>query len=212
MSQSSTWAVITGDIVGSRQLEPSLFEDVMAALAATASGLAKTRPDARIVYERYRGDGWQLALSEPQLALRAALLMRAAVRSRAAKAETRLAVGLGTARLADDLAAAGGTAFERSGQALEALDGQRLWGYGGRSDVVGRDAWLAAVIILLDERSQAWSSRQAEIAAGLLVPEADSIATLAEALGLTRQTVQEHFTRAGGYALRDALAAVETTI
>ena len=49
--------------------------------------------------ERFRGDGWQLYLGAPRWTLRAALGLRAAIRSRHPSVETRLAAAFGPARL-----------------------------------------------------------------------------------------------------------------
>ena len=100
--------------------------DVLADAAREISGWT---PGADTRFTRYRGDGWQMHLAEPGLALRAALVLAARLRAADTGLATRAAIGigriedLGTASLAD----ARGPAFEASGHALDRMRyGRRL--------------------------------------------------------------------------------------
>ena len=96
--------VLTGDIVRSASLEPGRLDAAFERLREAAAELLDWT-DGRGL-ERFRGDGWQVAIAAPALALRAAMRLRAAVR--VAGAETR---GVG------HIAEAGETAVTLSQQA-----------------------------------------------------------------------------------------------
>ena len=117
-----TAAVLTGDLIGSTKVEPAALERAIDLLAETArelTGWAPPSPDPR--FTRYRGDGWQMVVAEPGLALRAVLMLSASLRAADLGLATRAAIGigavesLGTASLAD----ARGVAFEASGRGLD---------------------------------------------------------------------------------------------
>ncbi|RJS94119.1 hypothetical protein [Salinisphaera sp. Q1T1-3] len=203
-------AVITGDIVKSSALSETEFEAVMQALETAGRAIAAWPGVQKLDYERFRGDGWQLVLAPAVFGLRAALIMRAAVRSAVAASETRLALGIGPGTRGSSPGTSAGPAFERSGQALDALARHRLWAFGGTLGDSCVDQLTDGLLGLADERSQAWTARQADIAARLLAPAAPSMAALADACGLRPQTVSSHFARAGGHALQDAVERFET--
>lgn len=212
MSQHAQAAVITGDIVKSGALEAARFAAVMDALAEAAAAMSAWPQAGTVRYERFRGDGWQLFLEHAGQALRAACVMRAALRAACEAAETRLAIGVGPATCGASLGSSTGPAFERSGQALDGLASHRLWAWGGRLCVPAADTLADALIGLCDDRSQAWSARQAFHAGRLLDPEPLSLTALAEAESVSVQTVHTHFQRAGGHALREACTAFYSAI
>jgi len=75
-------AVLTGDIVRSALLLPAQMDAVRASLLDAVQavkgwkrGLAGGRP------EFFRGDGWQVLLTDPAFAMRAAIFLRASLLS-----------------------------------------------------------------------------------------------------------------------------------
>ena len=114
------WAVFTGDIVRSTDLGAQALSDVMDVLVETAQAIGNW-PDSTSAFVRFRGDGWQMALP-PLYAMRAALVIRAAVRATGKGHDTRIGIGIGAGTIVDgDLARADGPAFVASGHALDAL-------------------------------------------------------------------------------------------
>ncbi|MEQ9822978.1 MAG: hypothetical protein ABQ298_01190, partial [Puniceicoccaceae bacterium] len=92
------YAVLTGDIVGSRKLSThelaSLFEGVRGVWRC----FAEHHGDAVMgEFDVFRGDGWQVALTQPALCLRAAVFLRAAFRAHSKKVDvdSRIGVGVG---------------------------------------------------------------------------------------------------------------------
>ncbi|MGF1530518.1 MAG: hypothetical protein ACFCU4_04060 [Puniceicoccaceae bacterium] len=120
------YAILTGDLVGSRRLSGNQIGSLFAALNDFWEAFGHAHPGAVVgKIEIYRGDGWQAALELPQYCLKAALFLRAVVKAYPLdeKMDTRIGIGLGPVELLkkDRLSESNGTAFVRSGEALETL-------------------------------------------------------------------------------------------
>ena len=204
-------AVLTGDLVESGKAGAAAVERALDRLAQTADAIATWQPGAPPTrFTRFRGDGWQAVLSgAPALALRAAIVLRASLG--AAGSETRIAIGFGSADSlgSRDLADAHGTAFERSGRALDALARQpRMALAAGGANL----AFHRIILDLIDERLQRWTPEQAEAAALYLVPANPTLAEIGEWLGITPQAVGYRLAGAGATRLRKALADWEAAV
>jgi hypothetical protein len=117
-----TYAVLTGDIIGSSKLGPEGLDAAMSLLRRLAEEFEETHPESVVGQpEVFRGDSWQLALQRPALALTAGVFIRAGFK--AGDFDTRIGIGLGaverlnTERISQSV----GPAFVRSGQALDQL-------------------------------------------------------------------------------------------
>lgn len=207
----SDLAVFTGDIVGSSRLSRAELEGAMEALAGAAEAAAGwTGGEAR--FARFRGDGWQCLAPSPRLALRAALFLRAVLRREGRERDTRIALGVGPGRTPQgELAAAGGAAFRASGAALDKMPrAARLApGWAERADPGAAAGPLRGVWALADEVSRRWTPAQAGVMALWLPPGAATQAAIAGRLGVSQQTVADHWRAAGGWAVEAALAGVE---
>jgi hypothetical protein len=197
-----TAAILTGDFVGSTDAPVDALERAMQALSDTARSIsAWTGADTR--FTRFRGDGWQMHVALPGLALRAALAAVARLRAADAGLATRAAIGigriesLGSASLAD----AHGPAFELSGHALDRMPRTRRLSIDGD----GVTALHRIVVDLLDERSARWTREQAEAMALHLTPDNPTLTDIAPRLGISPQAVNYRLAGAGGTAIRHAL-------
>lgn len=202
------WTVLTGDIVESSDLSSGDLDRVMDVILSVPDEMtrwiaAPDRPMEAHVTRR-GGDGWQLAMDHPRLALRAALFLQAHVRT--AGATTRIAVATGEGKLPDtpnpDLNSAHGPAFQDSGRLLEQLDNRTLMAHadGGTLDAVFR---------LADHIAQGWTQAQARALSRMLPPGAGPRRVAAKRLGISRQAVDQALNAAGFPALMDAIEAVE---
>lgn len=201
-SESRTAAILTGDLVGSTEKPVVALERAMQTLADAARGIsAWTGADAR--FTRFRGDGWQMHVALPGLALRAALAVFARLRAADAGLATRAAIGVGRIdRMgARTLADAHGTAFEFSGHALDRMPRTRRLTIDGE----GVTPLHRIVVDLLDERSARWSREQAEAMALHLAPDNPTLTDIAPRLGISPQAVNYRLAGAGGTAIRHAL-------
>jgi hypothetical protein len=199
-------AVLLGDLVGSTRLSPARLNQVMAALASAAEALGPVAGDTH--FTRFRGDGWQLVTFRAETALRAALYLSARLKAEA-KAETRIAIGLGTVDRLDgpDLGTASGTAFLRSGQALDTMPRGRRMLLAGAPAAAG--IWIDALLTLLEQQIAGWSAPQAEAVALALEPGWSVQEDLADRLGITRQAMNARLKGAGFAAVEAALDAFE---
>ena len=195
-------AILTGDLVGSTEKPAAALERAMQALAEAALGVsAWVGADTR--FTRYRGDGWQMHVARPGLALRAALFAFARLRAADAGLATRAAIGIGRADDigSEDLGDARGSAFEASGHALDRMPRTRRLTIDGE----GVTALHRIVVDLLDERTSRWSREQAEAMALHLAPDNPTLADIAPRLGISPQAVNYRLAGAGGMAIRHAL-------
>lgn len=106
--------VITGDIIGSTKISP---ENWLPTLKAALGDWGKEPAD----WELYRGDSFQLRLSNPMQAMEAAVYLKAAIKT-VSGLDVRLGIGLGEiAYTSKKITESNGTAFIHSGEVFEQL-------------------------------------------------------------------------------------------
>jgi hypothetical protein len=205
---SSPIAVLTGDLVKSREAGSEAMENAIRILSATAHDLSEMT-DADTRFTRFRGDGWQLVLRSAGWALRACLLIMADLRASGIGVDTRISAGLGrydslgTTNLSD----ATGPAFFVSGHHLDlAPKRRRLLVAGGREQ---DQPWQTAIFDLIEHQVSGWTPPQAKAVAMALRDGQMTQADIADDLGITRQAVQIRLAGAGYAALENALRAFE---
>lgn len=205
MTRSRRIAVLTGDLVDSTALEHTTIETIFHALRHAAREIGVWQ-DAPIRLARSRGDGWQICLDRPELALRSALLFRAAIRSWGKTLQTRVAIAIGDTQPGDtrDPNAATGPAFVASGRALDALKGDATM-------VHAAGGALGAATRLADHISRDWTEAQASAVFHALPPGRITRGEIGNTLGKSRQAVDQALAAAGFRALSDALAMIEET-
>ncbi|WP_445157236.1 hypothetical protein [Halomonas sp. E14] len=202
-------AVLTGDVVESRRVSdrPRLYrwlDDSLATLAQRHGGRA----------ERFRGDGFQLALPHPGQALAAAVALRAALIQHSEpeqRWDARIAIAVGPARWQPDqrLADADEPPFVQSGLALDALgqSDERLALVPGPHD----DGSLALLLRYLDALIDGWSRYSAEVV-GLSLAGSPSQQAMAERLGIRQPSVHKRLRAARWALLVDTLAHFEARL
>jgi hypothetical protein len=206
-----TLAVLTGDLVASSRLPPPLRDGAFEALGAAAGRIAAWQGsggDGR--FSRFRGDGWQMILARPALALRACLFLRASLRTLDRRLDSRISIGVGPASLPQNgaLAAASGPAFEASGRGLDHM--ARVERFVFAAPDAPETGLRRAVVALADEISRRWTARQARVFAAALQPEAPVQAAIADALDISQQAVAKHLQAGGDWAIRRGIMAFET--
>ena len=119
-------AVITGDFTGFSGL--ALVVRMKAPGIVRNAGQSMVRAFGPVMpsdIDVFRGDGWQALLSDPVLALRAALFFRAFIISRIDHPgiDTRMAIGIGSVDYVPpgNVAAGDGPAYRASGKRLESM-------------------------------------------------------------------------------------------
>jgi hypothetical protein len=204
--------IATGDIVASSQLSSDDLDRAMGALREASRLIWRWRnrtgpPE----FVRFRGDGWQAALPEPELALRAALFFRARLRCLGPTRDTRISIGIGPGRLSTDgrLGASAGPAFEASGRGLDGMPRAARFSIAeAEADTVRGQR--RAIFALADEISRRWTVKQAEVFSRMLPPDSGPQKSAADELGITQQMVAKHLRTGGDWALRQAMKCLET--
>lgn len=204
--------VLTGDLVGSTRLAPDDLAQSLRALELASQDMARTwRGAGEPRFSSFRGDGWQCVGPEPRHALRAALLLRARLARLGRSFDTRISIGIGAGwlREAPNLNLASGPAFELSGRGLDAMKTPHRFVITWESPP-RHAGLLRAVLALCDEISRKWTPKQAEVLS-LILPEAERPGqkAIARALDITQQSVADHLSGAGDWALAEALEAWE---
>ena len=202
-------AVLTGDLINSTKTERIIVERAFDVLMEAGDVVRNFDADGGAAVERFRGDGWQGMVFDQGIALRAALILTAAVASVDRSIATRIAVGFGSI---DGLHPAGlgssdGEAFRISGRLLEDMPrGARLAVAGGDEDT---GPWRAAAFGFAGAVAENWTRKQALVMGHLLPRSATTQSDVASRLGVTQQTVQQHFESAHGPLIMDLLEQVE---
>lgn len=200
------FAVLTGDIVRSSELDPGALDEIMSALDTAARDLSGWAPGMSAGFARRGGDGWQIVHDNAVFCFRAALWLQAVVRRGGKDRATRIALATGSGALDPqairDPNAASGPAFTASGRLLETLKHPALMAHadGGA---------LSAALRLADHIGQGWTQAQARALCEALPPGAGPRAEAAERLGITRQAVNQALWGAGFPALEEALELLE---
>lgn len=193
-------AILTGDLISSRKTSPDAVDGALATLAHAAEAFGdRWSEDTR--FTRHRGDGWQVALQDPGLALRAMLYLVARLKGSGATCDTRVSIGVGSVDSCGtkDLSDGFGAAFHISGDGLETAGRRRLTIAGA-----GIGPWQALTVELVDAISEDWTAAQAEAAAFALLSDPTQ-EDIAAQLGISRQAVQMRLAGAKMRVIQDVV-------
>lgn len=198
-------AVLTGDVIDSRKVADAAR--LRRVLDATLAELAERHGGRG---ERYRGDGFQLALPRAEDAMLAAVRLRAALIQHSEtrqRWDARIAVAVGQDDWQADqgVAEANGEVFVRSGLALDALEASHL---AMELLEAPNDGCLALLTRFLDDLIDGWSRYSAEIVT-LSLDQAATQQALAERLGIRQPSVHKRLRAARWELLADTLAYFE---
>jgi len=197
----STVAVLTGDLVQSTRASADAVTVAMATLTHAAQDIAIwAGADTR--FTRFRGDGWQMVLTQRQdLALRAALYLTAALKAGKGGLQTRVAVAEGemTAPGSRDLSDAMGPAFTMAGRVLDEMKGQITLALPGMTPIA------MGFLELLGPLLARWTPEQAEAMRLALVPRPPTRKEMARSLQISEQAVSLRLRGAHEAALLNAL-------
>lgn len=215
MSQFECYAVLTGDIIKSTALSQNDLEGVRAGVLNAVDevkgwkrGLVKGKA------EFFRGDTWQLLLTNPAIALRVGVFLRASLLA-AGKADSRIAVGLGKVEKVSPsrVSLSTGEAFILSGHGLD-----RMTQYSRMTISVPKSAgamseWLPVVGHLCDALIGRWTERQAQIVCIAVNPREPKQEDIAEMLAppISRQAVTKALDGADWNSVRATIRQFEAT-
>lgn len=187
MENSKIFAVLTGDVVNSRQGDAAAWMPLL----KRALHVFGTEPSD---WEIYRGDSFQMLLPARE-ALHAALIIKAGLKQ-IPKLDVRIAIGIGTVNYrAAKITESSGDAFTRSGSCFDALKKQSLSIATGDESFNERFNLMLALGLLT---MNSWSVIVAQaIQAALENPDKNQM-ELAQLLKKSQSSISEALTR-GGY-------------
>lgn len=157
--------VITGDFINSTKGD-DLWRRKMLTIVENVVGEVYARC-GNIQLEFFRGDSFQILVEQPEKALRVAVLLRAAIRSRTLPEspfiwDARLAVGVGKVSFRSEyLAKSSGQAFLYSGKTLDTMKNERL---AVKTTWKSVDEEFSVSTPFADDILSNWTVRQADLA------------------------------------------------
>ena len=193
-------AVITADMVNSTRFSSEKTSAWLTQL------LEELRDDKTFEWtlkpEIYRGDSFQGVLNTPESALRVAILSRAIMRSNAAGADLRIAIGIGeTDLITDRPGTSDGEAFRLSGRLADQIRERKS----KIAFALPRPSpSLDCMTDLLETLIEGWTTAQSEVIRALLHDE--SISQVAERLSISQSAVSQRVSSAKWWAIESALA------
>lgn len=205
MTQHLSHAVLTGDLIKSRQASTANVEATLERLRTAAKAFGEAW-DLDLRFTRNRGDGWQVILTQPGLLLDASLFFIARLRTAPSLIATRISIGVGPVESLGtiDLSDATGPAFFFSGDHLAQMGRNRLLAIAGE----GISAAQVGIIDLAECIATGWTPTQAEAVALSLQGHAPRQEDIAATLGISRQAVQSRLAGAGLPYFDNALYAM----
>lgn len=210
------YAVLTGDLVSSSALNSEDRRRLLAALQDAVRQAKLGFPDTvHGSVDIFRGDSWQLVLTDPVRALRIGLFIRTVIRAAPGlpQPDTRLSIGYGPVEYLPegDISTGGGPAFSLSGIGLEnAWKTCRMvlsFPENSRSRITRA---LNIIVRLIDLQVTRWTARQAEAVAGALLDLTQ------EQIGqgwmrdqVSQQAISQHLDGAGWVKIKSSLEFTE---
>jgi len=210
MKKKEFYAVVTGDIVGSSRFNINQRSDLLSVLKTSFGSIEEIFPGTIYTpFEIHRGDSFQGVLSKPEIALPAAIAIRAGLRygfetkKRRKALDARIAVGIGSIDfLPNGRGTEGdGDAFRRSGPILDEMKGDRRLLIRTPSKEI--NAELDTECALIDALINRWSTEQAQVI--LYQVKGLTQESAAKELGISQPAVRLRLQSAGGWAIEELL-------
>jgi hypothetical protein len=212
IEQGKLYAVITGDIVGFSKLPSEKRQTLSRIMKMGSEALQKTfKGSVPLEADVFRGDSWQLLVSDAALSLRIGLFLRAYLRAvmDAGKFDTRMAIAIGTVDFVPDkrVSKGDGQAYRHSGNALEQMPrgSNMCFRFPGHEI----EEFLDVLVRLVDALAMNWSEKQALAITGALQGlRQERIGNLWNP-PITQQSVNRHLQRSGWFAVEEGVAFFE---
>lgn len=174
-------AVITGDIVDSRNLSSAHYDELLKQLK---NELTSFEASDKATFDIYRGDSFQITFFCPWAALKAAILIRLKLKSNNYKIDVRQSIAIGNVKdLREDVKTSTGQAFILSGKNLDEMKSHRLV-FSSENKLLNRH--IPIVVKLLDTHLSSLTSMQSEALYFYLLDDSQTHAELASKLKKSR--------------------------
>ena len=205
------YSVITGDIIKSSTLSTDEMKRLVNILRNSSKKIKSIFPDSIINdVNIFRGDGWQVLVKKPSLALRISLFYRASLKSEMEndKVNTRMAISIGTIK---DFPKRNGStgigeAFTLSGKTADKMGKNRLCFASNFLEHQNIDI----IFDFIDFLSSKWTSSQSTIL--LFAFSGMNQTQIADKLSITQQTVSGLLNASGWYVIEKGIRYYENYI
>ena len=208
---AALYAVLTGDLVGSSDLTANELDTLRQSLTGAVAKIRGWR-DGLVVgdVEFYRGDAWQLLITDPKLFFRVALYLRTTLRQHRFW-DTRMAVGLGQIEKIDDrqISLSIGEGFTLSGHKLDQMGSAPGFRFDAPDWLKPKTGWVGPMLDLCDQVIGRLKPRQAATVCAALAPSAPTQREIARDLGISQQGVSSALASAGWFAIEHTLRFAE---
>lgn len=192
MTGKKIYAVLTGDLIQSREIKKAYGDECIRHLKKTLEEIGK---DYAVPFSIFRGDSFQGVSSKPEVALKDAILLRLKLISglepnnNKTRLDARIAIGIGTVSSLPKDGSAGegdGEAYQYSGLALDRMkeDGQSLI---VKTPWDGFNAFLPVLCAAVNKTIGRYTKKQAETA--MLTLEGLTQKEIGERIGVTQSAV-----------------------
>lgn len=188
---------ITGDIVNSQSVEKAeIWLDPLKDLFSSIG-------ESPTVWEIYRGDSFQIAVS-PKNSLRTALIIKSVIKKiPSKKLDVRLAIGISEEDVvANRVSEASSEAFVYSGQMLDTLKEKKVH-LGIKSPWDDFDKEFNMIFKLALIIMNSWTNNSAEVAELLFSVSGITQVEIAERLGIAQSTVNDRIKRGAIYEIME---------
>ncbi|MCK5795001.1 MAG: hypothetical protein KAH12_09850 [Anaerolineales bacterium] len=219
MTAGQVFAVLTGDIVESSQLNGGQGYPISNIIDKINSRVfSYFRSSIYQDIDVFRGDSWQMVVMDASQSLRIALLLRALLRSEKSIEPTDTRVSIGFGRIdylpEKDISSGNGEAFRLSGSGLDQCrkSQQMILSFplANRSSLT---EGLNILIKFIDFQTQRWTAKQSDAIAGALVGLTQrEIASEWIQKGITQQAVSQHLDNAGWNTINSSIRYFEAIL
>jgi hypothetical protein len=205
MSKNKIYAVITGDIVKSGKFG-SEREKALKILKDALNSLSDFKKKSiGGVSDIFRGDSFQIVISEPNHALEIAIYLKAQLLSKTIKGkiiDVRIAIGIGEIESLNkkNIQESDGEAFRLSGNALDGISKYRRFSINSGINELNKQ--LEFISSSIDSITRRWSSEQAE--AILLWLSGDTQNFISKKLGISQPAVNQRLQLGGHFTLSES--------
>jgi hypothetical protein len=205
MDKDKIYAVITGDIVKSGKFGRDR-EKALKTLKDVLNSLHKFKSKSiRGISDIFRGDSFQIVISEPKHALETAIYLKAQLLSRIIKGKSinvRIAVGIGEIESLNskNIKESDGEAFRLSGSALDGISKYRRFSIKSGIDELNKQ--LEFISSSIDSITRRWSPEQAE--AILLWLKGDTQTSISKKLKISQPAVNQRLQLGGHFTLSES--------
>ncbi len=198
IEKNKWYAVITGDIIGSKRLPQDARQALFKHMKEGSSAVRRYFDDfVPLDIAVARGDEWQMLVSRPAEALRVGLYYRAYLKAamKEVSVDTRFAIGISSINFVPggNVSEGDGEAFNLSGKILDGLKRFSI-GVAAAEDPGGLfSKTLETAALLADAQARDWTSAQAQAVCGALLGwTQNEIAARWPGERITQQAVSQH--------------------